>query len=79
MVTITIPKEKVLTLIKKDTCTYYDYTNYITIEINIVFDSYSRLEEFESSSILYITFKDLSILLFERLVRVSEELLLVVD
>jgi hypothetical protein len=45
MTNIVISKEKVLELIKKDTCTFYDYINFQTLEINVVemfnYDTYT--------------------------------------
>lgn len=79
MTTISIPKEKVLELIKKYTCNFYDYINYYTLEINVIFDSVTKLEDFEFSSKLDLTFKDLSSLLFDRVVTVSDVLLITVS
>ncbi len=79
MTTISIPKERVLELIKKDTCSFYDYNNYNTLEINIVFDSYTELKEFEGANKLQLTFKDLSSLLFDKVVSVSDVLLITVS
>lgn len=79
MTTISITKENILRLIKNDTCSFYDYTNYNTLEINIVFDSMTELKEYESSSKLQLTFKDLSSLLFDRIVKVSDELIIIVS
>ena len=79
MTTIDIPKEKVLELIIKDTCSFYDYVNYNSLEINVVFDSYTELKEFEGASKLQLTFKDLSSLLFDRVVSVSDVLLITVS
>lgn len=78
MTTITLTKENVLQLIKNDTCSFYDYDNYNPLEINIVFDSITELKEFECSSILQLTFKDLSSLLFDRVV-INELLLITVS
>ena len=78
MTIITLTKENVLQLIKKDTCSFYDYDNCNSLEINIVFDSITELKEFESSSKLQLTFKDLSSLLFDRVVKVNDELLITV-
>lgn len=79
MTTISIPKEKVLELIKKDTCKFYDYTNYSNLDINVIFDSTTDLKEFEDGTTLQLTFKDLSSLLFDRVVKVSDELLITVS
>lgn len=78
MTTISISKENILNLIKKDTCSFYDYDNYTTLEIDVIFDSITELKEFEGSSKLRLTFKDLSTLLFDRCVKVSNELFLTV-
>lgn len=78
MTNIIISKEQVLELIKKDTCSFYDYNNYFSLEINVVFDSYSELEDFGGSAKLRLTFKDLSSLLFDRFVKVSDELSIIV-
>ncbi len=74
---ISIPKERVLQLIKKETCSLYDYT-LGSLEINITYDNWTELKEFENSSILSLTFKDLSSLLFDRVVNVGDELVITV-
>ncbi len=79
MTTITISKENVLELIKKDTCGFYDYINYNSLEIDVVLDSMTELKEYDGSSKLYLTFKDLAALLFDRVVKVSDELLITVS
>jgi hypothetical protein len=79
MTTILIPKEKVLELIKTDTCGFYDYTNYNSLDIDIVFDSSTTLKEYEGASKLQLTFRDLSSLVFDRVVKVSEQLLITVS
>ncbi len=79
MTTISIPKENILELIKNDTCGSYDSTNYNSLEINIVFDSVTRLEEYDGASKLQLTFKDLSSLLFDRVVKVNDELTIFVS
>lgn len=79
MTTISIPKENILELIKNDTYGFYDSTNYNSLEINIVFDSVTRLEEYDGSSKLQLTFKDLSSLLFDRVVKVNDELTIFVS
>ena len=78
MTTIYIPKEKVLELIKKDTCNFYDYTNYQTLEVNVV-DTKTQLEVFECSSKLNLSFESLATLLFDRVEKVSEELLIIIS
>jgi len=79
MTTISITKENVLELIKKDTCSLYDYINYNSLEIDIVLDSMTELKEYDGSSKLQLTFKDLSALLFDRVVKVGDELLIIVS
>jgi hypothetical protein len=64
MTSISIPREKVLELIKKDTCNFYERSLYLDITIDIVFDSYTELK----GSILELTFKDLANLLFDKVV-----------
>jgi hypothetical protein len=76
--TIRITKENVLNLIKNDTCNFYDYDNYYTLEVNVVFDSITKLEEFECSAKLQLTFKDLATLLFDKVLKVSDNLLITV-
>lgn len=61
MEALLIPKEKVLELIKKDYCSWYDSYSYNAMNAELVFDSYSRFEENK----LYITYKDLASLLFD--------------
>ncbi|HSE99814.1 MAG TPA: hypothetical protein VLA48_02870 [Nitrososphaeraceae archaeon] len=78
MTTIFIPKEKMLELIKNDTCGFYDYTSYNSLDIDIVFDSTTTLKEYDGASRLNLAFKDLSSLLFDRVVKVSNELLITV-
>lgn len=79
MTTISITKENVLELIKKDTCGLYDYINYNSLTIDVGFTQITELKEYEGSSQLYITPKDLATLLFDRVVKVSEQLLITVS
>jgi hypothetical protein len=79
MTTISITKEKVLELIKKDTCKFYDYDNYSDLDINVIFNSVTELKYFEDGTTLQLTSKDLSSLLFDRVVKVSDELLITVS
>lgn len=79
MTTISITKENVLELIKKDTCGLYDYINYKSLTIDVGFTQITELKEYDGSSQLYITPKDLSALLFDRVVKVNEELLITVS
>lgn len=78
MTTILIPKEKVLELIKKDTCNFYDYINYQTLEVNVV-DTKTQIEVFECSGKLNLSFESLATLLFDRVEKVSEELLIIIS
>lgn len=78
MTTISIPKENVLELIRNSYCKYYDYTNYWDLEIKTV-DTETSLKEFESGSLMLLSNKHLSSLLFDRVVKVSDELLITVS
>ena len=78
MTTISIPKENALELIKNDTCRFYDYNSYLAVEINVVFYSTTKLKEFESALKLSLTFRDLSSLLFDKVVKVSDALTIIV-
>jgi len=65
MDTIKIPKEKVLELLNKDCCKFSDYGNYTDYEFELVLDSYTRFKE-GTDNYVYITFKDLASLLYDR-------------
>lgn len=77
MITIKIPKQCVLELIKENTCTFYERYLYTDITIDIVWNSYSEFRETDNKLIL--TFEDLSILLFDRVVFKQYSFTLVVD
>lgn len=62
---IFIPKEKVLELIKKDTCKFYERSLCSDITV-FVFDDYTEFCEF--NYILHLSFKDLATLLFDRVI-----------
>lgn len=65
MDTIKIPKEKVVGLINRSHCKFSDYDSYTDYEVELVLDSYTRFKE-GSSTHIYITFKDLASLLYDR-------------
>lgn len=65
MDTIKIPKEKVLELLNRDECKFLDYDSYTDYTFELVLDSYTRFKE-GSDSFVYITFKDLALLLYDR-------------
>lgn len=65
MDTIKIPKEKVLELLNRSRCKFSDYDSYTDYEIELVLDSYTRFKE-GFSTYIYITFKDLASLLYDR-------------
>jgi hypothetical protein len=75
---IDIPKVKVLELIKKDNCSFYDYINYVSLEINVT-ENDTKLTEFENSNKLDLSFKDLSSLLFDRVIKVQSVYELVIS
>lgn len=69
---ISIPKERILELIKKDICSYYDYYINSSLEINVVYHKCTELKQFNSSAILELSFSDLATLLFDRVIIVSD-------
>jgi len=79
MTTISISKENILKLIKNDTCGFYDDINYNSLEVNVGSTHITELKEYDCSSQLNITPKDLASLLFDRVVKVSDELLITVS
>lgn len=70
MKTIRIPKVKVLELLKFDSCSFTDYDTYTDYTFELVFDSYTRFKE-GNSNFLYVTFIDLSSLLYDRVVSIE--------
>jgi hypothetical protein len=65
METIEIPSECVLDLIKLDICSFYDRNSYKDLTVKVISSGYSSLSE----DTIILNRKDLSILLFNRVVR----------